>query len=246
MVHNGFESSFEADMKAMQGLHQKNLELKEAVLKKSIEPFSQGRDSVLRYQGRLCVENVDDLREQILSEAHSSRYSIHPGATKTYRDFCEVYWWNGMKKDIAGCVTKCPNSQQVKDRMKKSAHFLPVKVSYSMEDYAKFQLREMVELHGVPMSIMSDCESTIQYLEDMSRACVIDFKGNWDDHLPLIEFAYSNSYHSSIYMAPFEALYGRGRRSPIGDALSVADKATLEKCRLNSKVTLLSATPGKA
>ena len=45
-------------------------------------------------------------------------------------------------------------------------------------------------------------ERTIQTLEDMLRACVIDFRGNWDDHLPLIEFSYNNSYHSSIGMAP--------------------------------------------
>ncbi|WMV59546.1 hypothetical protein MTR67_052931 [Solanum verrucosum] len=49
----------------------------------------------------------------------------------------------------------------------------------------------------------------------MLRESVIDFKGNWDDHLPLIEFAYNNSYHSSIVMAPFEALYGRRCRSPV-------------------------------
>ncbi|KAH0776134.1 hypothetical protein KY290_007545 [Solanum tuberosum] len=59
-------------------------------------------------------------------------------------------------------------------------------------------------------------ERTIQTLEDMLRACVIDFKGNWDDHLPLIEFTYNNSYHSSIQMAPYEALHGRRCRSPIG------------------------------
>ncbi|WMV23870.1 hypothetical protein MTR67_017255 [Solanum verrucosum] len=58
-------------------------------------------------------------------------------------------------------------------------------------------------------------ECTIQTLEDMLRACVIDFKSNWDDHLPLIEFAYNNSYHSSIQMATYEALYGRRCRSPI-------------------------------
>ncbi|CAN4123907.1 unnamed protein product [Withania somnifera] len=50
----------------------------------------------------------------------------------------------------------------------------------------------------------------------MPRACVLDFKGSWDDHLPLIEFAYNNSYHSSIKMAPYEALYRRKCRSPIG------------------------------
>lgn len=59
-------------------------------------------------------------------------------------------------------------------------------------------------------------ERTIQTLEDMLRACALDFKGSWDDHLPLIEFAYNNSFHSSIGMAPFEALYGRKCRSPIG------------------------------
>ncbi|XP_070026087.1 uncharacterized protein [Nicotiana sylvestris] len=46
-------------------------------------------------------------------------------------------------------------------------------------------------------------------LEDMLRACVLDFKGSWDDHLPLIEFAYNHSFHASIQMAPFEALYDR-------------------------------------
>ena len=47
------------------------------------------------------------------------------------------------------------------------------------------------------------------------RACVIHFKGNWDDHLPLIELSYNSSYHSTISMAPFEALFGRRCRSPV-------------------------------
>ncbi|WMV54862.1 hypothetical protein MTR67_048247 [Solanum verrucosum] len=117
-------------------------------------------------------------------------------------------------------------------------------------DYAKLYIKEIVKLHGVPLSIFLDrrteftshfwksfqkglgtkvklsttfhpqtdgqAECTIQIIEDMLRACVIDFKGNWDDHLPLIEFAYNNSYHSSISMAPFEALYGRRCRSSVG------------------------------
>ena len=59
-------------------------------------------------------------------------------------------------------------------------------------------------------------EATIQTLEDMLRASVIDFKGSWDDHLPLIEFAYINSYHSRIQMAPYEALYGNRCRYLVG------------------------------
>ncbi|KAL8132071.1 hypothetical protein AgCh_007823 [Apium graveolens] len=57
-------------------------------------------------------------------------------------------------------------------------------------------------------------ERIIQTIEDMLRICAIDFKGNWDDHLPLIEFLYNNSYHASIGMPPYEALYGRKCRSP--------------------------------
>ncbi|GJS32037.1 putative reverse transcriptase domain-containing protein [Tanacetum coccineum] len=58
-------------------------------------------------------------------------------------------------------------------------------------------------------------ERTIQTLEDMLRACVIDFGNGWVKHLPLVEFSYNNSYHASIKAAPFEALYGRKCRSPV-------------------------------
>ena len=49
----------------------------------------------------------------------------------------------------------------------------------------------------------------------MLRACVLDFKGSWEEHFPLVEFAYNNSYQASIQMAPYEALYGRPCQSPI-------------------------------
>ena len=61
----------------------------------------------------------------------------------------------------------------------------------------------------------SQSERTIQTLEDMLRMCVMDFSGQWDLHLPLIEFTYNNSYHASIEMASYEALYGRKCRSPL-------------------------------
>nr|GFB68467.1 putative reverse transcriptase domain-containing protein [Tanacetum cinerariifolium] len=58
-------------------------------------------------------------------------------------------------------------------------------------------------------------ERTIQTLEDMLRACTIDFGKGWFNNLPLVEFSYNNSYHASINAAPFEALYGRKCRSPV-------------------------------
>nr|GEX48636.1 putative reverse transcriptase domain-containing protein [Tanacetum cinerariifolium] len=58
-------------------------------------------------------------------------------------------------------------------------------------------------------------ERTIQTLEDMLRACILDFEGSWDVHISLVEFSYNNSYHFIMRCASFEALYGRKRRSLI-------------------------------
>ena len=135
------------------------------------------------------------------------------------------------------------------DRLTKSAHFFPMKGNFSMDRLASLYVKKIVRMHGVPVSIVSDRDSSftsrfwhslqkalgtklsfstafhpqtdgkservIQVLEDLLRACTLDLKGNWDDHLPLVEFAYNNSFQASIGMAPFEGLYGRKCRSPI-------------------------------
>ena len=146
------------------------------------------------------MPRVDNLIHTILTEAHSSRYSIHPGATMIYRDLKQHFWWSRMKRDIVEFVAKCPNCQQVKyehqmpggtlqrmpipewkwerivmdfvvglpktvgkydsiwvivDRLTKSAHFIPVKVTYNAEKLAKLYISEIVQLRGVPLSIIS-------------------------------------------------------------------------------------------
>uniref|UniRef100_A0A2N9EHF1 Integrase catalytic domain-containing protein n=1 Tax=Fagus sylvatica TaxID=28930 RepID=A0A2N9EHF1_FAGSY len=256
--------------------------------------FCIHEDGSLRFGNRLCVPNDPDLKEEILSEAHNTGYTVHPGGTKMYRDLKGTFWWNNMKREIAGYVARCLVCQQVKiehqrpggllqplpipewkwehismdfvtgfprtpngndsiwvivDRLTKSAHFLAIKIGLSLERLAKLYVNEIVRLHGVPVTIVSDrdrrfvsqfwkklhmamgtnlnfstafhpqtdgqSERTIQILEDMLRACAIDFRGSWEEHLPLVEFAYNNSYQASIQMAPYEALYGRKCRSPI-------------------------------
>ncbi|WMV37898.1 hypothetical protein MTR67_031283, partial [Solanum verrucosum] len=84
------------------------------------------------------------------------------------------------------------------DRLTKSAHFLQVKATFSAENYAGLYIREITD---------GQAERIILTLEYMLRACALDLKGSWDDHLPHIEFAYNNSCHSSIGMTPYEALY---------------------------------------
>ena len=161
--------------------------------------------------------------------------------------------WEHVMMDF---VTHLPRMQQrhdavwvIMDRLTKSAHFLAVQMTFALERFCRLYIREIVQLHGVPVSIVSDrdlrftvhflksfqkamgtrltmstafhpqtdgqSERTIQVLEDMLRACVLDHKGSWKEHLPLVEFAYNNSYQASIQMAPYEALYGRPCRSPL-------------------------------
>ncbi|XP_070034204.1 uncharacterized protein [Nicotiana tomentosiformis] len=82
------------------------------------------------------------------------------------------------------------------------------------EQLVQVYIRAIVMLHGIPMDGQS--ERTIQILEYMLRACVMDFRDAWDLFLPLAEFAYNNNYRSSIHMAPYEALYGRRFQSLVG------------------------------
>ncbi|GJT69558.1 putative reverse transcriptase domain-containing protein [Tanacetum coccineum] len=88
-------------------------------------------------------------------------------------------------------------------------------------------------------------ERSIQTLEDMLRACVIDFGKGWVNHLPLVEFSYNNSYHTSIKAAPFEALYGQKFCSPVCWAESYADlKCKLMEFQVGDRV-MLNVSPWK-
>nr|GEZ75451.1 putative reverse transcriptase domain-containing protein [Tanacetum cinerariifolium] len=89
-------------------------------------------------------------------------------------------------------------------------HLPLAKFSYNNSYHSSIRCALFEALYGRKCrSPVGESERIIQTLEDMLRACVIDFGGGWDVHLPLAEFSYNNSYHSSIRCAPFEALYGR-------------------------------------
>ena len=88
--------------------------LKEQVQEKKNVEFSISPYGILHFKGRLCIPDDGQLKEQILYEAHTTPYSIHPGATKMYKDLKEQLWWPGMKKKVAEYVTKCLTWQKIK------------------------------------------------------------------------------------------------------------------------------------
>ncbi|GJV78510.1 putative reverse transcriptase domain-containing protein [Tanacetum coccineum] len=226
-------------------------------------------DGEIYFFDRIWIPSVGGVRKLIMDEAHTSRYSIHPGADKMYHDLRDLYWWPGMKKDIAEYVSRCLTCSKIKaehqkpsgllqqpeipewkwekitmdlvtklprssggydaiwvivDRLTKSAHFLPIREDFKTEKLARIYINEIVARHGVPVSIISDrdgrfashlwqalqkalgtklnmstayhpktdgqSERTIQTLEDILRACVMDFGGSWDTHLPGRKSAY--------------------------------------------------------
>ncbi|GJZ62697.1 putative reverse transcriptase domain-containing protein [Tanacetum coccineum] len=183
---------------------------------------------------------IEDLCALIMHESHKSKYSIHPGSDKMYQDLKKLYWWPNMKVEIAtykwenitmDFVAKLPKMSTgqdtiwvIIDRLTKSTHFLPMRENDSKEKLTRQYLKEVVMRHGVPVSIISDrdgrftsefWQSLQKALKDMLHACVINFGKSWDRHLPLVEFSYNNSYHTSIKAAPFEALYDHKCRLPV-------------------------------
>jgi hypothetical protein len=163
--------------------------------------FKEDNQGVVWFNNRIVVPKNEELRQQILDEAHLSRYSIHPGSTKMYHDLKQHYWWTKMKIEIARYVARCDTRRRVKaihmktagplqslpiptwkredismdfivgfprtakgydsiwviiDRLTKIAHFLPVRVKYTVATYAELYIARILSLHGVPKTIVSD------------------------------------------------------------------------------------------
>nr|GEX37151.1 hypothetical protein [Tanacetum cinerariifolium] len=151
-----------------------------------------------------------DARMVILNEAHKSRYSVHLGADKMYHDLCDMYWWPEMKRDTTIYISEWKWDKITMDLITK----LPRSRS-GHEAIGKVLGTRLDLTTSYHPQTDGQSEHTIQTLEDMLRACIIDFGGSLDVHLSLSEFSYNNSYHSSIRYASFEALYGRNYKSPV-------------------------------
>ncbi|KAA0043122.1 ty3-gypsy retrotransposon protein [Cucumis melo var. makuwa] len=126
--------------------------------------FSISSDGGLLFERRLCVPSDSAIKTELLSEAHSSPFSMHPGSMKMYQDLKRVYWWRNMKREVAEFVSKCLVCQQVKaPRLTKSAHFIMGKSTYTASKWAQLYMSEIVRLHGVPVSIVSDRDARFTF-----------------------------------------------------------------------------------
>ncbi|GJY48185.1 putative reverse transcriptase domain-containing protein [Tanacetum coccineum] len=190
---------------------------------KKLEPRADG---TLCLNGRSWIPCFGDLRELIMHESHKSKYSVHPGSDKMYQDLKKLYWWPNMKAEIATYVDLYQRRQVDETILEEvvSSHGVPVSIISDRDNKFTFHLwKSLNEALGTQLDMSTayhpqtdgQSERTIQTLEDMLRACVMDFGKGWDRHLPLVEFSYNNNYHTSIKAASFEALYGQKCRSPI-------------------------------
>ena len=182
-------------------------------------------------------------------------------------DFVTHLPWTSRRHDAVWVIV---------DRLTKSTHFMAVRMTFTLEEFCQLYIQEIIRLHGITMSIVSErdprftahfwksfqnamgtqltmsiafhpqtygqSEITIQVLENMLLACVLNLKGSWEEHLPLVEFAYNNSYQASIQMEPYKALYERLCRSPIcwtevGESSITGPDLTFLRLRVDRRAT---------
>ncbi|GJU83441.1 putative reverse transcriptase domain-containing protein [Tanacetum coccineum] len=178
-------------------------------------------DGTLCLNGRSWLPCYGDLRTLIMHESYKSKYSIHSGSGKMYQDIKKLYWWPNMKANIATYISKCLTCAKVKTEHQRPSGLLvqpeiPMEVRITFLEVTQKALGTRLDMStAYHPETVGQSERTIQTLEDMLHACVIDFGKGWVNHLSLVEFSYNNSYHTSIKAAPFEALYSRKCRSPV-------------------------------
>ncbi|GJP34010.1 hypothetical protein CLOM_g18492, partial [Closterium sp. NIES-68] len=242
---------------------------------------------------KIVVPHVGGLRNDILTEVHTTRYNGHLGINKTRWILREVYWWPGVGKDVQQFVARCdacarnkPDTQKpggllqpleipdepwesvsldfitdlpktreghtailvFVDRLTKMVHFVPTTTDVSAEDTARLFVSHIFRLHGLPRVLVSDrdprftsrfwqevtrklgtklkmssafhpqtdgqTERTNRTLEQMLRSFISPMQDDWDELLPLVEFAVNNSVHDSTREKPFILNCGRHPTTP--------------------------------
>nr|GEV93147.1 reverse transcriptase domain-containing protein [Tanacetum cinerariifolium] len=188
-------------------------------------------DETRCFRNRVWLSRFSGLRNLYMYESHKSKYSIHPGSDKMYpsrigqdvkaehqklsgllqQPEIPVWKWERITMDFMSGLPKMP-----------SGHGVHVSIILDCDSHFTFRFwRSLQEALGTNLDMSTayhpqmdgQSKRTIQMLKDMLRAYVIDFGSSWDHHLPLVEFSYNNSYHTSIKAAPYEAFaFGKHKK----------------------------------
>jgi hypothetical protein len=123
------ESTLEQEIRKGHESDEKIKEIKTQINLGKASHFTEDEQGTVWFKKRICVPEIEHLRQHILREAHDSAYSIHPRSTKMYQDLKEKYWWYGLKRDVATYVALCDVCQQVKAEHQRPACLLqPLKI----------------------------------------------------------------------------------------------------------------------
>ncbi|GJS84366.1 putative reverse transcriptase domain-containing protein [Tanacetum coccineum] len=166
------------------------------ILRSLDQQMEKKGDGGLYFMDRIWVPLIGNVRTMIMDEAHATRYSIHPGADKML---------NIRDRQVCYNSQRYPSGNGTKSLWTLSLSYR----DYSMDKLSRLYIDKIVLRHGVPALIISDRDG--RFASQFWRSLHKDLEtcGSCDTHLPLAEFSYNNSFHSSIRCAPFEALYGR-------------------------------------
>ncbi|GJS30070.1 putative reverse transcriptase domain-containing protein [Tanacetum coccineum] len=182
-----------------------------------------------RADGTLCLHgrNIATYVSKCLTCARVKAEHQRPSGLLVQPELPE-WKWDNITMDF---ITKLPRENDPLDKLARlylnrivARHGIPVSIICDRDGrFTSNFWKSFQKALGTDISMSTayhpetdgQSERTIQTLEDMLRACVIDFGKGWVKHLPLAEFSYNNSYHASIKAAPYEALYGRKCRSPV-------------------------------
>ncbi|XP_073138911.1 uncharacterized protein [Henckelia pumila] len=175
------------------------------------------KDGIVHHRGRMWVPLVDTLRIEVKIEHQRPAGLLKPLSIPTWK-------WEDVTMDFVVGLQVSPRRMNsiwvIVDRL----HGVPARIVSDRDP--KFTSNFWGSLHrglGTKLAFSTafqpqtegHSKRVIQILEDMLKACMTDFGGNWESKLPLVEFTYNNSYQATIDMAPYEALYGRRCKTPL-------------------------------